>query len=135
MLWNIERFYETREFGCRRGGAAPDRRAVCEAGLMFCILHWQMFWMTVIHRFSPNAEPSLALTKMETTRLDRRLPDNDRPLPGQRMMSNHPMNIVQFGGYLVRASDPFGGGNEREHPRRHYHPLRRQDREELRVTS
>jgi retron-type reverse transcriptase len=46
---------------------------------VFCILSWRVFWMTMLNRSTPNANPSLALTTIETALLDRLVPDHNEP--------------------------------------------------------
>src|SRR5512147_742505 len=75
---------------------------------VFCILSWRVFWMTMIHRSAPNAEPDLALTDVETTLLDRLVPDKNSP-PRKKTLSIYLTKIARLGGYLARASDPPPG--------------------------
>ena len=44
---------------------------------IFCIVSWRIFWMTMIARLSPNAQPELAFTKEELEVLDAML--NNKP--------------------------------------------------------
>ena len=77
---------------------------------VFCILSWRVFWMTMLNRSTPNANPSLALTRIETTLLDRLVPDhNDHQLRRKNTLSNYLIKIARLGGYLARASDPPPG--------------------------
>ncbi len=55
-----------------------------------------------------NAEPDLALTDVETTLLDRLVPDKDPP-PRKKTLSVYLTKIARLGGYLARASDPPPG--------------------------
>jgi hypothetical protein len=75
---------------------------------VFCILSWRVFWMTMINRSAPNAGPDLALTDLETTPLDRLVPDKNPP-PRKTMLPIYLTKIARLGGYLARASDPPPG--------------------------
>ncbi len=76
---------------------------------VFCILSWRVFWITMINRPVPDAEPSLALTTLETTLLDRVIPGRDDPAPHRKTLSAYLIKIARLGGYLARASDPPPG--------------------------
>ena len=42
---------------------------------LFCILSWRVFWLTMLNRVEPNLEPALVLSKLETSILDRLMPN------------------------------------------------------------
>jgi hypothetical protein len=66
--------------------------------------------MTILNRSTPNANPSLALTRIETALLDRLVPDyNDYQPRRKKTLSNYLIKIARLGGYLARASDPPPG--------------------------
>jgi hypothetical protein len=65
--------------------------------------------MTMIIRSVPDAEPSLALTTLETMLLDQVMPDRDDPAPRHKTLSGYLIKIARLGGYLARASDPPPG--------------------------
>jgi hypothetical protein len=110
MRWKIEVFHKILKSGCR-AEEARLRTAERLANLIaiFCILSWRVFWMTMINRTMPDAEPDLALTTVETTLLDRVVPDKGRDPPGKRTLSTYLTKIARLGGYLARASDPPPG--------------------------
>jgi len=76
---------------------------------VFCILSWRVFWMTMINRSVPNAEPGLALTEVETRLLDQLVPDTAYRPPRERTLSGYLTKIARLGGYLARASHPPPG--------------------------
>jgi hypothetical protein len=80
--------------------------------IALCILSWHVFWMTMLNRSTPNANPSLALTRIETALLDRLVPDrNYHQLRRKKTLSNYSIKIVRLGGYLARASHAPPPGN------------------------
>jgi hypothetical protein len=108
LRWKIEVFHKILKSGCRAEDAklrTADRLVKLIA--VFCILSWRVFWMTMINRSAPDADPSLALTPTETEILDRLVPDKNRP--PKRTMSKYIIKIARLGGYLARASDPPPG--------------------------
>ena len=42
---------------------------------VFCILSWRVFWLTMLNRIKSDLEASLVLTELETSILDRLIPD------------------------------------------------------------
>lgn len=109
MRWKIETFHKILKSGCR-AEQARLRTAERLVNLIsvFCILSWRVFWMTMINRSAPNAGPDLALTDVETTLLDRLVPDKNPP-PRKKTLSIYLTKIARLGGYLARASDPPPG--------------------------
>lgn len=93
LRWKIEMLHKVLKSGCRAEEARlRTAERLVKLISVFCILSWRVFWMTMINRSTANAKPDLALTKMETTLLDRLGPDKAR-----------------LGGYIARASDPPPG--------------------------
>ena len=76
---------------------------------VFCIMSWRVFWMTMINRSPPHAAPDLAFTDVETTLLDRLVPDRESSPPREKTLSVYLTKIGRLGGYLARASDPPPG--------------------------
>ena len=54
---------------------------------MFCILSWRVFWLTILNRVEPNLEPALVLSELETSILDRLIPDSAHHPPAARTLS------------------------------------------------
>jgi hypothetical protein len=110
LRWKIEVFHKILKSGCR---AEQARLRTAERLVrlisVFCILSWRVFWMTMINRSAPNATPDLALTAVETTLLDRLVPDKEYPPTNQRTLDVYLTKIARLGGYLARASDPPPG--------------------------
>jgi hypothetical protein len=74
---------------------------------VFCILSWRVFWMTMLNRSAPDAQPTLALTAAEIAVLDRLV--NDKPQARRKTLSHYLTKIARLGGYLARANDPPPG--------------------------
>jgi hypothetical protein len=110
LRWKIEVFHKILKSGCR-AEAARLRTAERLVNLIavFCILSWRVFWMTMINRSAPNAEPRLALTDVEIKLLDQIMPDRDHRPPREKTLSAYLTKIARLGGYLARASDPPPG--------------------------
>lgn len=110
VRWKIELFHKILKSGCR-AEAARLRTAERLVKLLavFCILSWRVFWLTMMTRAAPDAEPRVALTKLETTLLDRLMPDR-RPDPARpKGLSDYLIKMARLGGYLGCASDPPPG--------------------------
>ena len=103
--WKTELFHKILKSGCRVETArlrTAERLAKMIA--VFCILGWRIFWMTMIGRAAPSADPQLALTEAEITVLDRVVPDR-RTIPSVIILSRYVTKIACLGGYLARAGD------------------------------
>jgi len=110
LRWKIEVFHKILKSGCRAEEARlRTAERLVKLISVFCILSWRVFWMTMINRSAPNAEPGLALTDVETTLLDQLVPDKDHRAPHEKTLSAYLVKIARLGGYLARASDPPPG--------------------------
>lgn len=108
--WKIEVFHKILKSGCR----AEDARLRTAERLVkliavFCILSWRVFWITMINRAAPDAEPQVALTALETKVLDHLVPDKPTDVSGKRGLPCYLTKIARLGGYLARARDPLPG--------------------------
>ena len=110
LRWKIEVFHKVLKSGCRAEEARlRTAERLVKLLSVFCILSWRVFWMTMINRSVPNAEPGLALTKVETRLLDQLVPDTAYRPPRGKTLSHYLTKIARLGGYLARASDPPPG--------------------------
>ena len=67
LRWKIETFHKVLKSGCRAEEARlRTAERLVKLIAVFCILSWRVFWMTMLNRSTPNANPSLALTRIET---------------------------------------------------------------------
>ena len=70
---------------------------------------FRLIWLTMLNRIKPDLEASLVLTELETSILDRLIPDPiGHPLPAGTL-SRYLIEIAKLGGYLDRAKDPPPG--------------------------
>ena len=108
LRWKIEVFHKILKSGCK-AEESKLRTAQRLANLIsvFCILSWRVFWMTMLNRSAPNAQPTLALTPTEIVVLDRLV--NDRSQARGKTLSHYLIKIARLGGYLARTSDPPPG--------------------------
>jgi hypothetical protein len=71
LRWKIELFHKILKSGCQ----AEDARLRTAEQLVkliavMCILSWRVFWMTMLNRSAPSAEPGLVLTERKMRVLD-----------------------------------------------------------------
>jgi hypothetical protein len=109
LRWKIETFHKILKSGCRAEQARlRTAERLVRLIAVFCILSWRVFWLTMINRSLPQAEPDLALTKLEIKLIDQLVPD--RPgTPAGMSLSKYLTKIARLGGYLARANDPPPG--------------------------
>lgn len=106
LRWKIEVFHKILKSGCKAEAAllrTTERLARLIA--VFCILGWRVFWMTMVNRSAPDAEPALVLTKKEIQILDRLVHDNNIALPLAKTLSIYLTKIA----CLARNKDPPPG--------------------------
>ena len=110
MRWKIEVFHKILKSGCRAEQARlRTAERLVRLLAVFCILSWRVFWLTMLNRSKPDLEASLVLTELETTILDRLIPDpTAHPFPAGTL-SRYLIKIARLGGYLARAKDPPPG--------------------------
>ena len=110
MRWKIEVFHKILKSGCRAEQARlRTAERLVRLLAVFCILSWRVFWLTMLNRIKPDLEASLVLTELETSILDRLIPDPiGHPLPAGTL-SRYLIKIARLGGYLDRAKDPPPG--------------------------
>ncbi|MHB1513874.1 MAG: hypothetical protein ACYCTF_12545 [Acidiferrobacter sp.] len=77
---------------------------------LFCILSWQIFWLTMLNRATESAKPSLALTPLEIVILARLAADRQRTAVRRSPTIQYCLRqLARLGGYLDRACDPPPG--------------------------
>ena len=107
LRWKIEVFHKILKSGCRAEEARlRTAERLVKLIAVFCILSWRVFWMTMINRSAPNADPRLALTTGEIAILDRLVPDRRQP---GKTLSSYLTKVARLGGYLARTRDPPPG--------------------------
>ena len=110
MRWKIEVFHKILKSGCRveESGLRTAERLVNLIATC-CILAWRIFWMTMVSRSHPEAEPQIALTQMEMAVLDQLSGNAVSPSFPKTNLSHYIIRIAKLGGYLGRANDPVPG--------------------------
>jgi hypothetical protein len=109
LRWKIETFHKILKSGCRAEQARlRTAERLVRLIAVFCILSWRVFWLTMINRSLPQAEPDLALTKLEIRLLDHIVPDRGMR-PAGISLAKYLTKIARLGGYLARANDPPPG--------------------------
>lgn len=110
MRWKIETFHKILKSGCRAEEARlRTAERLVKLIVVFCILAWRVFWMTMLNRTAPGADPARAITDVERKLLDHLLPDKDPPSSRMGTLSGYLIKIAKLGGYLARAHDPPPG--------------------------
>lgn len=110
MRWKIETFHKILKSGCRAEGARlRTAERLVKLIAVFCILAWRVFWMTMLNRTAPTADPAFAITDVERKLLDHLLPDKGPPPSRAATLSSYLIKIAKLGGYLARTHDPPPG--------------------------
>lgn len=110
LRWKIETYHKILKSGCRAEQAKlRTAERLVRLIAVFCILSWRVFWVTMVNRSLPQAEPDLALTKLEIKLLDQLVPDRRGTPPARINLSKYLTKIARLGGYLARANDPPPG--------------------------
>ena len=110
MRWKIEVFRKILKSGCRAEQARlRTAERLVRLIALFCILSWRVFWLTMLNRVEPSLEPALVLSELETSILNRLIPDLAHDPPAAGTLSLYLTKIARLGGYLARAKDPPPG--------------------------
>ena len=110
LRWKIEVYHKVLKSGCRvEESRLRSAQRLVNLIATFCILAWRIFWMTMINRSQPAAQPTVALTQMELDLLDRVVADKTPIAPDRRCLSLYITKIAKLGGYLGRTRDPAPG--------------------------
>jgi hypothetical protein len=106
--WKIEVFHKILKSGCKaEESKLRTAQRLTNLVAVFCILSWRIFWLTMLNRSAPDAQPSLALTEAESAVLDRLV--NDKSPARRKTLSHYLTKIARLGGYLARTNDPPPG--------------------------
>jgi hypothetical protein len=105
MRWKIEIFHKILKSGCKaeESGLRTAER-LSNLVSVLCIISWRIFWLTMLNRSCPDADPERALTHTEINILNSLVKDSKRSreaLPLSRYLEK----IAQLGNYLARAND------------------------------
>src|SRR6202008_4203043 len=72
------------------------------------ILSWRIFWITMLNRTRPDAEPSEAFTELDQYLLDELVPDKPNQIR-KAPLTHYIIKLARLGGYLARTHDPPPG--------------------------
>lgn len=88
MRWKIEVFHTILKLGCK-AEASKLRIANRLVNLIsvLSILSWRIFWMTMIHRAAPDADPNVAFTTLKIQLLDQLVNNKVNPTPATKSLS------------------------------------------------
>ena len=90
MRWKIEVFHKILKSGCPAEQARlRTAERLVRLIALFCILSWRVFWLTMLNRVEPNLELARVLSELETSILDRLIPDPAHDPPAARTLSSH----------------------------------------------
>jgi len=110
MRWKIETFHKILKSGARAEEAklrAASRLVNLIAVL--CILSWRIFWMTMMNRVEPQANPLIAMTETEIQLLSHAVKNKGYSSPQPATLNDALLLLARLGGYLARAHDPPPG--------------------------
>ncbi len=107
LRWKIEVFHKILKSGCRAEEARlRTAERLVKLIALFCVVSWRVFWITMVNRSAPTADPRLALTNREIAILDRLLTNGKTTAS---TLSTYLTKIARLGGYLARTRDPPPG--------------------------
>ncbi|WP_281262066.1 IS4 family transposase [Azospirillum thermophilum] len=110
MRWRVEEFHKIMKSGCKVEAARlRTAERLVKLIAVLCIVGWRVFWLRMMNRVVPDAEPGVALTGIETAVLDRVVPDRGSNQPRIRDLASYVRKIARLGGWLARAGDPPPG--------------------------
>ena len=110
LRWRVEEFHKILKSGCKVEAARlRTAERLVKLIAVLCIVGWRVFWLRMMNRVVPDAEPDVALTEIETAVLDRVLPDRSPNPSGIRDLASYVRKIARLGGWLARAGDPPPG--------------------------
>ena len=68
----------------------------------------------MLNRVEPNLEPALVLSEIETSILDRLIPDPAHDPPAARTLPLYLTKIARLGGYLAQVGGRVGTNGQRD---------------------
>lgn len=110
MRWKIETFHKILKSGAR-SEEAKLRSASRLANLIavLCLLSWRIFWMTMMNRVEPNADPKIAMTEIEIQLPCHAVKNKGQPSSQPKTLQHALLLLAKLGGYLARVHDPPPG--------------------------
>lgn len=111
LRWKIEVFHKILKSGCRvEDSRLRTAERLVRLIAVCCILSWRVFWMTMLNRAEPEANPAKAFAQLELTLLDELFPRSPQTAePSSPPVRHYILCLARLGGYLARARDPDPG--------------------------
>ena len=98
-------FHKILKSGCKvEESRLTTAQRPTDVTAVFCILSWQVFWMTMLNRSMTDAAATVALTEVETAALDKFV--RDRNSRRRKTLEHHLIKIARLAGCLGPANDP-----------------------------
>jgi hypothetical protein len=85
-----------------------NSRASGELDSDLCIVSWRIFWITMLNRTNPHADPGRAFTDLEQYLPNEMAPDKPST-PRYRSLDHYIVKLARLRGYLARTHDPPPG--------------------------
>ena len=110
LRWKIEVFHKILKSGCKaETSKLRTANRLVNLVSVLAILSWRIFWMTMMNRAAPDADPEVAFTVLEIRLLDRLVADMPDAHRNNKSLSPYLPKLARLGGYLARSSDPPPG--------------------------
>lgn len=110
LRWKIEVFHKILKSGCKaEESLLRSVEKLVKLICVFCVVSWRVFWLTILNRSDPHAEPSLAFTHEECQVLDLVVMPKPTAETPQNTLSAYLIKVARLGGYLARRKDPPPG--------------------------
>jgi hypothetical protein len=110
LRWKIEVFHKILKSGCKaETSKLRTANRLVNLVSVLAILSWRIFWMTMMNRAAPDADPEVAFTALEIRLLDQLVADMPDAHMNNKSLSVYLTKLARLGGYLARSSDPPPG--------------------------
>ena len=110
LRWKIEVFHKILKSGCKaETSKLRTANRLVNLVSVLAILSWRIFWMTMMNRAAPDADPEVAFTALEIRLLDQLVADMPDAYMNNKSLSAYLTKLARLGGYLARSSDPPPG--------------------------
>ena len=104
MRWRVEEFHKILKSGCRVEAARlRTAERLVKLIAVLCIVGWRVFWLRMMNRVVPDAEPAVAFTGIEVALLDRLVTDSP---PSHRASGTWPAMSGRSHGSAVGSPAP-----------------------------
>jgi hypothetical protein len=105
LRWKIEVFHKVLKSGCKvQDSKLRSAHPLSNMLALKCIIGWRIFWLTMLARSNPSAQPNAVFTAEEIKALDYIAAKNTGTA-----LPDYLIKLAQLGGYLARKQDPPPG--------------------------